>query len=357
MYKSIQTCRGLAALQVVLFHLGGLIAAPKYFGAPGFARAFIFGDSGVEFFFVLSGFIITWVHRRDFGHPAALPSYALKRLIRIFPAYWSVFLAVFLLACLSPSLRAQLPWDPGTLVRSLLLLPQDPTKVGGTGAPVLIVAWTLQYEMVFYGAVGASIVHRALIVAVAALALANNIGCLHGCSFPQSFYSNRLLLLFAFGACVAWVSEGHLVLKRPLAMAIIAAMAYGVLICVDITTEKAGYPLDRSIAYGLVFSLLILALVQSEIRGFTLGRAMPFQLLGDASYALYLIHFPLLSALSKVAVAAGLRGMSGAVAAFAIMLAATVAVSVGFHLHIERHMLRTLSRIIPQRRVAVARSQ
>src|SRR5882762_1925446 len=150
MYKSIQACRGLAALQVVLFHLGGILAAPKYFGLPGFGRAFIFGDSGVEFFFVLSGFIITWVHRRDFGKPAALPAYISKRLIRIYPTYWTIFLSVFLLAWTSPALRSGLPATPGLLLRSLLLVPQDPTVAGGTGAPVLIVAWTLQYEMIFY---------------------------------------------------------------------------------------------------------------------------------------------------------------------------------------------------------------
>lgn len=65
MHKSLQGTRGIAAVMVVLFHLGGAFAADKYFGIGAFAFPFRFGSSSVEFFFVISGFIIFSAHNND----------------------------------------------------------------------------------------------------------------------------------------------------------------------------------------------------------------------------------------------------------------------------------------------------
>jgi len=75
MLLSIQVCRGLAALSVLLFHLGGALAAPKYFDEPIFLEICRAGGAlGVDFFFVLSGFIIATVHWTDIGDSSRLPT-------------------------------------------------------------------------------------------------------------------------------------------------------------------------------------------------------------------------------------------------------------------------------------------
>ena len=162
MYKSIQGCRAVAALLVVLHHLGTALSSERYFGATQFAKPFRFGDSGVEFFFVLSGFVIIWAHVADFGKPGRVFNYLRKRVVRIYPTYLIVFTAVYLLALVSPATRASVPHDYATILKSLALIPQDPTVAGGNGAPVLVVAWTLQYELCFYAMVAAFIVNRYL---------------------------------------------------------------------------------------------------------------------------------------------------------------------------------------------------
>ena len=125
MYKSLQAGRAIAAMLVVLFHLGGAIAAQKYFGISAFSVPFSFGASGVEFFFVLSGFIIFAAHRNDIFQPRKLAGYLKKRAVRIYPTYWIVFLLVYFLALASPGLRDTVPHDLSVLVKSLLLIPQD----------------------------------------------------------------------------------------------------------------------------------------------------------------------------------------------------------------------------------------
>jgi exopolysaccharide production protein ExoZ len=62
----IQIGRGIACMAVVFFHTGGIAA--KATGIAAAATPFAFGYIGVDFFFVLSGFILTWVHLADLGH-------------------------------------------------------------------------------------------------------------------------------------------------------------------------------------------------------------------------------------------------------------------------------------------------
>ena len=81
MLRSLQACRAVAALLVVLFHASvGIFNLPKYFGCKPFGPVFDFGFVGVDFFFVLSGFIMVYVHAADFGQPRALGAYFWKRV-------------------------------------------------------------------------------------------------------------------------------------------------------------------------------------------------------------------------------------------------------------------------------------
>jgi exopolysaccharide production protein ExoZ len=345
-YRTIQTCRGVAALAVVLFHAGGTLALPKYFNLPVLADAFVFGNAGVEFFFVLSGFIIAHVHGQDLDAPDRLPGYLAKRALRVYPTYWIIFAGVCLLALASPALRAQLPQDPWVLLLGMLLIPQDPAVVGGSGAPVVIVAWTLQYEILFYLLFAAAIVRRWLALLVVVVLVANQVSCLQGCSFPRSWFGSNLLLLFAFGAAVAWLANGRFTLQRPMALVWLALGSSVSLAVLDLNSSWDSLAVDRSIAYGVVFALLLFGLVQAEGRGHIGGGGKAMQLLGDSSYALYLVHFPLMSALCKLLTAAGFRGMAGAGFALALLILASICAGVAFHLWVEKPVMRGLRALL-----------
>jgi peptidoglycan/LPS O-acetylase OafA/YrhL len=66
------------------------------------------------------------------------------------------------------------------------------------------------------------------------------------------------------------------------------------------------------------------------------------QRLSDASYAMYLLHFPIISLLCKVLVLAGLQGMLGATLAFALSFAVSIVAALVFHVYIERRLVAWL---------------
>jgi len=360
MYKSLQACRGIAALMVVCYHACGMISMARYFGASWPGNPFAFGGwVGVHFFFVLSGFIMVWIHGRDFGRPQRLGPYLAKRTLRIYPTYWAVFAIVTCAALAVPALRQILPADMWTLIKALLLVPLDPTVVGGTGAPVLTVAWSLQFEVTFYAFIALAIVSPAASLLVALLWAANFTRCLTNvCSFPLSFAADPRILLFALGGLTAWLCRvsaskrkaGRSATVRGLHWLQIerGALALGVSIFLAaVVWQMFGKAVphggDMLIAmHGTASALVIFGVVTTEDRGTAYGGAAAWQLLGGASYALYLLHYPLISLVVKSMVWLGLRGVSGALVTSVVAISSAVLASVLFHIRIERPMLHTL---------------
>lgn len=339
MYRSIQASRAAAAILVVLFHLGGIIALPKYFATPVFDTLFAAGDAGVEFFFVLSGFIIFTAHSTDVGKPARLGNFLRKRFARIFPIYWIVFIAVYLAAIVAPTLRDSMPRDSWVLLKSLALVPQNPLEVGGTGAPVLFVAWTLQYEMFFYTFFALLILSRWAAVVGAICVSALYLGCLISAScgaFPLSFLSSDYLPLFAIGVVVAVLAK-HRQVKQPL-FYLLAGVAFFVLVSADKVLHIDMLTHWKTLLFGLASSVIVFGLVSMENAGRVLGGNWIAQRLGEASFALYLIHVPIISLMLKIFVLMQFRslGFAGAAMAYVLTLACCIAAAMLIHVWIEK---------------------
>ncbi len=350
-FASLAAARAGAAAIVVLFHLGGTFAQDKYFGLKAFDGPFAWGDAGVEFFFVLSGFLITLVHRHDVGRPHALGNYLLKRALRIYPAYWLVCVAVCLAAFFAPSLRSALPGDPLVFLKALALVPQDPAVVGGTGAPILFVAWSMQYELLFYAMAGLFIASRtAGWTALMALAI-TQVGCrlTDDCGFAASFLSSNLMLLFALGSVSARLACKDWRLPRPALVASLGLVAFVAFGAFEVRHGRNVFGVDRRLIYGVLAGFIVVALVKAEAAGsLTWLRRRSVVLLGDASYALYLLHIPVISVLCKLTLPLGAHSTAAMAAIFAGVFAACVASALTFHMAIEQPLVACLrSRLRP----------
>ena len=348
MYYSLQSGRAVAAILVLLFHLGGTIAAEKYFGIQSFSVPFSFGDSGVEFFFVLSGFIIYYAHKLDLGKPGSVVKYFYKRVTRIYPVYLIVFIGVYGLAIATPQLRNTVPHDISLIIQSLLLVPLNKELVGGTGAPVLIVAWTLQFEMMFYFAFALGIINKlagGLLIAGYFLGLVLGLDKI---GFPFSLLFSEYILLFLMGMLVAQLASYQSIVKvNPRYFASIGLLFYVLTAFSKITNLEISSSL-QTVLYGIGCSFIVLAMVFYEKQGVTFLKHRFVQLLGSASYALYLIHYPLISILCKVSMFIGLKnhGVLGALVAYFMIFAACILVAIVFHLIIEKPIAKWLRQFI-----------
>ena len=111
MIRPIQYLRALAALSVVWGHsLYSIQGVAQQLGAPWF------GASGVDLFFVISGFIM--VVTTDRADVTPLRFLAL-RIVRVVPLYWLATLAW--IAC--TALAESTAYPPGAIIKSLLFVP------------------------------------------------------------------------------------------------------------------------------------------------------------------------------------------------------------------------------------------
>ncbi len=290
----VEAVRGLAALMVVLFHAGRLLSGPKDYGRLPFGGAFDFGRAGVDVFFVLSGFIITLIHAPDLDAPKGmrggrLASFTRKRLLRIYPSYWICTLILFAIMLASPTPDRR-EHDPAYVITSFLLLPT-------TGEPLLGPGWSLRHELLFYALFGLAIANRRLGVCVLAAwfaAIAANIAAIMASGSPIAgglvggWLLSPLNAEFVAGIGVTALLL-HTHIRRPLAWAGAGLAAFALCAAAELHWPLPPNWPPLHLGYAAATSALLLGLVARERSA---GLAVPAALvrLGDASYALYLLH-------------------------------------------------------------------
>jgi exopolysaccharide production protein ExoZ len=267
---TIQILRGVAAILVVLYHIAkkGVVAGDYPF------NLFEFGQFGVEIFFIISGFIMSYVTA---GKDLHIPSFMVRRAVRILPMYWlfsTVALGAFILVPGLAFTHTELP--PG-LVSSYLLIP-DPRH-----SLLLMVGWTLSYELLFY-------LVFALAAGMRGRPVAAVLAVLWGLSFvvPQTFY-----MQFIFNDFWAEFLVGTLLFKMMDKKAALFAVGIGAL-ALFLIFDHYGLPERRSVYFGLPAVAVVSVVLGLEgsigkLRSVSVVPALKF--LGDASYSVYLSHF------------------------------------------------------------------
>jgi len=261
---------------------------------PALESVFQFGHAGVDLFFVISGFVILFIHFDDVGRLRRIQRYLERRLTRVLPAYW---VALALTGVLSAA---------GGHGARLMTIAWAVLPVPISAEPLLGVAWTLQYEFVFYLVFAVLILNRvagmALMLGWLAIIVVGAVRA-DPIAVPGAFYGLFNLEFFA-GMAVAYrlrrggLPQYKLVLAAGVVLFAFTAMAED-LRWID------GYSAFARLAYGLPSTLLVLGSAEASRLGVVRLPAM-LRTLGSASYSLYLFHFLLIGIAWKLWLAVGL---------------------------------------------------
>ena len=292
--SGIEAARGVAATAVVLYHVARHIR--KVHDAPLHAGFFQFGQAGVDLFFVISGFIIVWVHYGDIGAPAALSRYAERRFTRVMPVYWVALLLTILLHFAGSH---ELP-SVGSLFWSASLLPSNHELILG-------VAWTLRFELLFYSVVGVLIWHRAfgLVVLTAWLMLVSSAvaGGIAPHWLPDSVCSGFNLEFF-MGMAVAYCLR-HRSVPVPRGIMVAGILLFAASAAFEDLGWLDGDAVWARFAYGPAAALIVLGAAEAG-RQNLLAVPQWLQSLGSATFSIYLFQFVWIGLAWKLIVFAGL---------------------------------------------------
>lgn len=304
MFYSLQICRGLAAIIVLLCHANIIIDKTLFSGF------FVVAWHGVDFFFVLSGFIVYYTNSKSFGKTNDFGIYLKKRLIRIFPIYWVYSIPVILLHLLIISftglkLVSWFDFNVFNVTKSLLLYPAD---FLGNKMPIIPVAWTLSSELLFYIVFGICILiprHYLIYITVlwligigltslkiidtsgnyflVTLLAAKNLEFILGCVLAEIILRGKIINNFSVAVGVVLIGIVLLLLSW-----INEWLRLDYLVKVDV------------IKFGIPYAIIIYGLISIEFSRKIKTTKNVFVYLGNASYSIYLTHYIIITLLFAI---------------------------------------------------------
>jgi exopolysaccharide production protein ExoZ len=330
--RSMEGLRGLAVLLVYFVHTNALFGTyirrvPLLRGTSEFLGTI--GNSGVDLFFVLSGFLIYAALLR---HRVGIGSFLRRRVQRIYPTFLAVFALYLLLSWLFP---ANSKLSGRGLGNALLYLLENFFLLPGIFRiqPMITVAWSLSYEFFFYLAAALLIAGtrpwmwkaRSRIVLILSIWAGQ---LLYSFSVPSSHVRLSMflvgMLLYealgskAFRGCLRpWGVPSAIVLTAAAAV-FVYFLASGSRLLGFLPGRDSGRDLLPGIfVYQGPYTVLALGLSMFVDAAYVLGAAgrlqkvfvwTPLRYLGNMSYSFYLIHGVTLQGIGLVADAAVRRG-------------------------------------------------
>ncbi|WP_376959506.1 acyltransferase [Azospirillum sp. A26] len=306
--------RGLCALFVALFHFNAL----GYFYLAPFVRgSYLF----VDFFFVLSGFVITHAYIHRLNSTADGRNFLVRRLGRVWPLHATTLIAfipleiVKALAVSGETAAFTGRFAPSSILSNLFLVHSLGIEDGLTWN---IPSWSISAEFLAYVSFAALclLARRTWLVTASAVALSAA-----GAFVVMGWSDQYIDTSFDFGyfRCLYGFFTGHvtyrlfqaartaglsrLSMRRPTAGSPIAGLSEGLSLAAVIVFVASARGNALSYASPLLFGLVVWVFA---FEGGTISRLLamrPFQWLGARSYSVYMVHALVIALYEKAAVA------------------------------------------------------
>ena len=352
--NSIQVLRATAAILVAYAHSIDLqILQIKYPDSiqQHFYYLQNFGAFGVDIFFVISGFIISYSAGRYKGGRDGY-AFLLHRFKRINPVYYIATLLFIAIRTHSWIRDGHSSLTGPVILKSIVLLPVfDRTSYTPT---LLSQAWTLSLEWLFYLLFLVTILtrtrHKERLLGMITVILVIAGLFLHGGDYRLQFITNPVMGEFMLGVLIYWCWS-RIAVPKSVAWALLltgTGLCIGEIIKGFGNIDNSIYTLDGSLAFTRLFwwgtpaALLVagcLFLEKKGSGGFARGNPL-LLLIGNSSYSLYLLNPIVYGICASIYRRTGFF-MNPDLAIF-VQLALAIIVSIIFYKRVEAPLLRRL---------------
>ncbi len=338
---SLTGLRWVAAVLVFGFHVGTMriIAEPDVKAVVD--KLFSLGLSGVEFFFILSGFVLVWSYRD--GEPRR--TFLRRRLAKIYPNHLATFGVALAVAFWFAD-----PVVPWATLGNLFLV-QAWIPLGGYFYSVNDVSWSLSCELAFYLCLPFVLPHLrrartgllwAVVVAAPLLILALWPGQVlvpeeNRWWFTQIFPVARSLEFWMGVAAAELLRRGRW--RGP--KLTLASLLFVVTWVVAAQWIRAEF---WAALLAVAYLLVITAAADADVRGRrTPWRSRPMVWLGEVSFAFYLVHVLVMRTVLRLTRdwGEGLRGWWGPLFVLGFLLV-NLLLAATLHRWVEMPMMRRL---------------
>jgi peptidoglycan/LPS O-acetylase OafA/YrhL len=291
--------RGIAACWVVIYHMHEFDAIPDLIALP-----LRHGYLAVDVFFVLSGFVMALNYKHLFAHGFSKENFAvfiMRRIARIYPLYIAITLVLVALSLrhLDDSFRLNAFVYNGAL--NILLV-----EMWGLGSPIDGPSWSISTEAAAYllfpllSAVG--LFGRGKYAVIVGLFCLIILLFLTTLPTPPSYpFPRQGPLDISWGGfpwplikCIAEFSIGLLSFRayeNPMIFSIVSKPTCGAMIVAGIAAALFISNLD--VAFVLLVPALVISLCSKNLGAKMLSSPLAV-FFGEISYAMYLLHYPLL---------------------------------------------------------------
>jgi peptidoglycan/LPS O-acetylase OafA/YrhL len=294
--RDLDGLRGVAIFLVVFHHYVNAALKPAsgsvvyYLMIPG-----RLAWTGVDLFFILSGYLVGGTLIANRNSPVFFRTFYVRRACRIFPLYFAVVAAFYVLN--------ERVWGiPRPRLLEYLTLAQNfwMAAANNFGVMTLAVTWSLAIEEQFYLAipfvVRAVEPRRLWWIIVACLALAPLLRLVLFVTLANGYFASHVLFFtrmdtLAFGVLIALVRHRGIVLSERVLYLAWFVLAVAMLFVA--WKERSPNLLFRILCYdvfAMFYSVTLLLVLQ---RGFRALRMKPIVYLGIISYGVYLLHQPI----------------------------------------------------------------
>lgn len=288
--ESIQIMRGIAAVLVVLLHIS--IKGAQY--GNGALQGFTIGGSGVDLFFIISGYIMC---ASTINRELTFGGFMLHRVRRIIPLYWLTTTLGLVIFLYKPEIVNSSGGET-SIWASYTLVPTGAKYLNGNG-------WTLSYEFIFYILFGLAI-HRGTYKAMAVSSVILLALVVAGVVIPYNqvtfnIATANLSLEFIYGMGCFYLFNKKII-KPAIVPGLVLVIAGALLLTAEAIFKVPNQEIDRGWLWGIPMLLVFTGFLCLEgfIKGSTAGIKKLWLAIGNSSYSLYLFHPFTLSATAMV---------------------------------------------------------